>query len=134
MTPNVDLKQYYPVKGQVNPASIAAGGNAVSAWLDAKDGNRLHIALLAGALGGGTLDVDVDQATDNAGTGSKVLAADVLAAQATNNTPAQADVDLHNLLDVNGGYRFVRVKINNTGGTGAIAGAACLIGPARFQS
>lgn len=134
MLVNVDLKQYYPIKGEVAPQSVAAAANAVSSWLDAKDGNRLHIALLLGVLGGGTVSVDVLQATDNAGTGSKALSTGIIAGQATNNTQVQADLDLHNNLDLTNGYRFVQVRINNVGGTGALVAAAALVGPARYTS
>src|SRR5712664_4237931 len=51
-----------PTKGAVNPQSIAAAGNAVSAWLDARFGPKwASLRALFGVLGGGTVTIDLEQ-------------------------------------------------------------------------
>lgn len=136
MNPNVKPSAVYPAKGTVPPQSIAAAGNAVSAWMDAQAGLAyLSVILACGALGGGTLSVDVLQATSNAGAGAKDLVTGLIVGAATNNGIVQADVRVdETTLDINNGFRWVQIKINNVGGTGALASATAVLGPARFLS
>lgn len=134
--PNRKPSVIYPAKNLIAPASIAAAGNAVSGWVDCKDAiGYISLVILLGALGGGTLSVDILQATSAAGAGAKALITGAVVGLATNNATAQFDFRPDDILDLDpNGFRFIQVKINNVGGTGAIAGAAVLAGPARFQS
>jgi len=124
----------FPTKGAINPQSIAAAGNATSGatWLDARDGSKwASIRALFGALGGGSVQIDLLQATDAAGTGSKALVTNAITGT-VNNSQQQADVDLIKTLDTNNGYGFIQVKATNTGGTGALVGVDVILGPPRF--
>jgi hypothetical protein len=121
MIPNVKPSIIYPLKDKVAPQSIAAAGTAQTGWIDCSTGNWLKLVLLVGA-GAGTAAVSLDQATTAAGAGSKVLATAAqvgITAQGTGTV--EADYDLHNNLDINGGFAFVRATVTVAGGAGTLA-------------
>ena len=135
MIPNIKPSAVYPIKGGINPQAIAAAGTQTSGWLDAKDGEWLKGTLLNGALGGSTLtNLKVEQATSAAGAGAKDLVTNVVNALQVAGTHVQFEVQLANALDLDGGFRYVRVSVTNTGGTGALQAVACEIGPAPYMA
>lgn len=133
MIPNIDPSQIYPVKAQINPQSIAAAGNATSAWTQVPVNSKwLYVVLNAGALGGGSEQIDVLQATSSGGANSKALSTGLISAVTTNNGTTTAVLDLEKNMDINNGFNFVQIKVTNTGGTGALVGASAIFGPAAF--
>jgi hypothetical protein len=121
-----------PVKGAIAPQSVAAAGNATSGWIDASDGTNIITVVNGGALGGGTVALSFEQATDNAGTGAKaVSSAAVGAGLSSNNTQFQVDNAVEKL-DHNNGFKFFRAKLTVTGGTGALIGATVHLGSPRY--
>jgi hypothetical protein len=81
-------------------------------------------------LGGGSLQVDVAQATSRPAPARRLLVTNAIT-NAVNNTASQYDLNLETL-DINGGFAFIQVKITNTGGTGALVGARAAFGPNEF--
>src|SRR5438105_10801403 len=63
-----------PVGGILNPQSVAAAGTATGTWVDARTAAWWVALCQAGALGGGVAIFNLQQATDNAGTGAKAVA------------------------------------------------------------
>jgi hypothetical protein len=134
MIPNVKPSQVYPVAGGINPQSVAAAGNATTGatYLAVPAGAKwLIVHTVTGALGGGSEQVDVLQATSSAGAGSKALVTN-LRTTAANNSQFDDEVNLDTLLDINNGFAFIQVKITNTGGTGALVAARAAFGPNEF--
>lgn len=132
MIPNVKPSQLYPVAVAVQPQSVAAAGVVTTAYVKVPANSKwLAVATLCGALGGGSEQVDVLQATDTSGTGSKALVTN-LRTNAVNNTDTDDDVNLDTLMDINNGFNCVAVKITNTGGTGALVAVRAAFGPAAF--
>jgi hypothetical protein len=126
----------YPVAGAIPPQSVAAAGNATTGatYLAIPICSKwLLVRLITGALGGGSEQVDVLQAKDTAGTGSKPLVTG-LRITAVNNTQFDDEINIDSLLDTNNGFAFIQVKITNTGGTGALVAAHVAFGPNEFMS
>src|SRR4051812_5037262 len=99
MLPNVKPSQLYPIAGAVQPQSVAAAGSVNTGWLKVPAASKWLVAqLLCGVLGGGSVQVDVEQATDNAGTGAKALVTN-LRTNAVNNTDTDDEVNLDTNLD-----------------------------------
>jgi hypothetical protein len=135
MIPNVKPSQLYPgtglnsAIGHVPPQSLAAAGIGTGPWIAVTPGAKwLIVALLSGALGGGSEQVDIEQATSAAGAGAKALATAAISAQTVNNRVDETEVSL-DLLDINNGFAFVRAKVTNTGGTGALVALSVKQGP-----
>src|SRR5574340_613905 len=107
----------------ISPVSIAPAGNAQSGWIDMKEANLLSTLAMTGV---GVTDVTVsfEQAQDAAGAGAKALDGqfeDVNIVAASAETYIEGEVTE---LDVNGGFRFVRVTITNGGAAAALVSAA----------
>lgn len=111
-----------PIGTTIAPQSVAAAGNAVSGWMDVGTAINILTEVNLGALGGGTVTLTFQQATDGAGSGAKALAWTGYAS-AVNNANSLIDNDPE-LLDINNGFRFVQAKLANVGGTGALLSAA----------
>lgn len=109
-----------PTKTDIAPQSVAAAGNAVSGWVDASEAPNFIARANLGALGGGTVTLSFEQATDNAGAGAKALAGG--SASATNNANVEAEIEAGSLDHANG-FKFFRAKLANVGGTGALVSA-----------
>ena len=136
MIANRKPSQIYPGAGAIAPQSVAAAGNATTGgtYLAVPPHTKWAIVrTLCGALGGGSEQVDVLQATSSAGAGSKALVTNLRTA-AVNNTQFDDEVNLDSLLDINNGFAFLQAKITNTGGTGALVAAHVAFGPNEFMS
>ena len=136
MIANRKPSSVYPVAGAIPPQSVAAAGNATTGgtYLAVPAGAKWAIVrTLCGALGGGSEQVDVLQATSTGGAGSKALVTNLRTA-AGNNTQFDDEINLDSLLDINNGFAFIQVKITNTGGTGALIAAHVAFGPNEFMS
>lgn len=133
MIPNIKPSQVYVAKASIPPQSLAAAANATSAWVAVPPGSKwLAVDTLTGALGGGSEQVDVLQATSVAGAGAKALVTN-LRTEANNNVFDQDEVNL-DTMDINNGFNFVQVKITNTGGTGALVAVRAAFGPNEFAA
>lgn len=127
--PSTKPSVIFPTKAAIPPQSIAAAGTADTGWVQVPPGSKwLSVALNTGALGGGSEQVDVLQAQDNSGTGSKALVTNLIT-EAGNNKTDDGDVDL-DTMDINNGFSYVKVRVTNTGGTGALVGLGAKFGPA----
>lgn len=135
MIPNVRPSQIYPNAGLANavfPQSIAAAGNAVTPWVAVPAGARwMKTVLLTGVLGGGSEQLDYEQATSVAGAGAKALKTNQRTS-AVNSQQFDDEIDLDSNLDINNGFNFVRAKVTNTGGTGALVAISLAFGPNEF--
>ena len=134
MIANRKPSQIYPVAGAIAPQSVAAAGNATTGatWLAIPPHTKWAIVrTLCGALGGGSEQVDVLQATSSAGAGSKALITNLRTA-AANNTQFDDEINLDSLLDINNGFAFIQVKVTITGGTGSLVAAHVAFGPNEF--
>gem|GEM_PF-6590028 len=131
--PNIRPSQVYIAKTQISPQSIAAAGNALSAWIAVPPGSKWAVIdTLTGVLGGGSEQIDVLQATTVGGTGSKALVTN-LRTEAVNNVTDQDEVNL-DTMDINNGFSFVQVRCTNTGGTGALVAVRVAFGPNEFAA
>jgi hypothetical protein len=134
MIANFKPSTIYPNAGLANavfPQSIAAASFAASPWVQVPTGARWAIARLwTGALGGGSLQLDLEQAKDAAGTGSKALVTN-LRTSAVNNQQFDDESNL-DLMDINNGFNFIRVKVTCTGGTGSLLACGLAMGPPLF--
>ena len=137
MIPNMKPSQMYPNAGPANaifPQSLAAAASVTSQFVQLPVGARWAIvSLLTGALGGGSEQVDLLQATSAGGAGSKALMTN-LRTSAVNNQQFDDEVNLDSALDVNNGFIFVAVKVTNTGGTGAQVAARFAFGPNMYAA
>jgi hypothetical protein len=137
MIPNVKPSQLYPVKGAVNPQSVAKNTavNSGATYLTVPPGAKwLKLTLITGTQGGCVITVAVNQATAAAGTGSKSLAAALIVSSTTDTEQLQAEVNLDQALDVNGGFAFVQVTAttDNVGAGPALLGVSIEFGPNEF--
>ena len=135
MIPNVRPSQLYPNAGLANavfPQSVAAAGTAATPWVAVPIGSRwMRTLLLLGALGAGSEQLDYEQATSVGGAGAKALKTNVRTS-AVNSQQFDDEVDLDSNLDINNGFNFVRAKVTNTGGTGALVAIGLGFGPNEF--
>jgi len=134
MIPNIRPSVVYPIAGAIAPQSVAAAASVNTGWVKVAPGSKWAIAqLLAGALGGGSVQVDVLQAQDGAGTGSKAAVTNLFT-NATNNTQTDGEINVETTLDINNGFSYVQVKATNTGGTGALISVGLRFGPNEFAA
>jgi hypothetical protein len=137
MIPNVKPSQLYPVKGAVNPQSVAKNGNATSGatYIAVPAGSKwLKVTLFTGSVGTCVVTVDTLQATSAAGAGSKALSSALIVGGGTDNQQLQAEVNLDATLDVNGGFAFIQVKatVDNVGAGPALLAVEVAFGPNEF--
>lgn len=123
-----------PIVGVIDPASKTAGAYSTG-WIDFSLYNRLYAILLMGAIASsGTVDAKFEQATSAAGAGAKDVTDAALAQSAdtvADNTQATLEIRQANL-DVNGGFRWVRLTVT-TATAATILGAAVLAVGAKFE-
>jgi hypothetical protein len=135
MIANVKPSKIFPNAGAaaaIFPQSIAAAGNAVTPWVQVPVGAKWAIVRLwTGALGGGSEQVDLEQATSAGGAGAKALATNVRTS-AVNNQQFDDELNIDSTLDINNGFNFIRAKVTNTGGTGALVAVGLAFGPNEF--
>lgn len=119
MGPALKPSQRACVLGAINPQSLAPGSLSTG-WVDMALVQWLMASIATGVLGAAaTVDAKLQQATDNAGAGVKDIAGKAIAqfVKATDdNKQALINVKQDDL-DVNNGFRFVRLTI--TVGTAA---------------
>jgi hypothetical protein len=134
MIANFKPSTIYPagLANAIFPQSVAAAGVVTSPWVAVPTGARWAIVRLwTGVLGGGSEQVDLEQAKDAAGTGAKTMVL-ALRVAAVNSQQYDDEASLDNVMDINNGYAFVRVKVTNTGGTGALLACGFSMGPPLF--
>jgi hypothetical protein len=128
MQGNLDPSARITIAGVI-PAQQANVGVVTSGWIDMRTFYALLATLNLGVIGAaGTVDVKVEQATDNAGTGAKqvgALATAQLVKAGGDNRQAAINVRQEDL-DKNNGFRFVRLSV--TVGTAATFLSATLVG------
>jgi len=111
------------------PQNMAAGANA-GAWLGMANYDRAMFIILGGDCAniGDQLDASVNQATDNAGAGSKAVAGKAITT-VTSVATNQDDLWFIHLdvseLDVDGGYAFIQLVITVSAGDTWYIGAVC---------
>lgn len=129
MIPNIAPSKLYAYAAQIAPQSVAAAGNPTSGWVAVANNKWAKLLALVGA-GAGTLAVKLEQATSAAGAGAKDLAtAAQVGITALATGQQQADVNIDQYLDVNGGFGYVRINATMTGGAGTLAAVSLELGP-----
>jgi hypothetical protein len=124
-----------PLKAQIAPQSVAAAGNATSGWVDAKDAAALLAVANLGTLGGGTVTMSLEQATTSGGAGAKAVTGFTGVASAVDNTQIVSDIEITPaLLDGDNSFRFVRMKLANVGGSGALVAGTLQTPNPRFAT
>jgi len=97
----------------VEPADSQAAGAHGTAWADTRNYPRVVVVLNVGEMQqGATLDMLINQATDNAGTGAKAVAGKAITqlTQAGGDGDDLVAIELRTEeLDVNGGFSFIQV-------------------------
>lgn len=128
MLPNSLASENIAVLATQDPASVAAS-TVTSGWVDASRFAQLLAIIQTGVLGASaTLDAKLQQATDSGGTGAKDITGkaltQIIKASGDNK---QAMINLRpEQLDVNGGFRYVRLSV--TVGTAASIFGSMLLG------
>jgi hypothetical protein len=120
-----------PVADKIAPQSVAAAANATSGWIDAGQAPNFVVNAQLGALGGGTVTLSIEQASDNTGTGAKAAAGPGTPSSAANNATLTTNVRPEQLDQANG-FRYFRAKLANVGGTGALVSAVIQSGGPRY--
>lgn len=117
------------IAATIDPASLTAN-TYVSDWVDMADFEQVMAILLLGAITtNGTVDAKLVQATDASGTGAKDIAGHAATQLTAAGTDSNKQVILQtrqDLLDVDGGFRYVALSV--TTATAASLGAAVLLG------
>lgn len=124
---NPSPKSSFPTLGLCAPASVAASGTITTGgtYLQVPAGaTKLKCTLIAGTVGSApTASLSALQATAGAGTGSKACAGITATFGTVAGTVVQADFDLTQVLDINGGFNFIQLTITNGAGSASILGA-----------
>jgi hypothetical protein len=126
---NVKASEQIGVLDAISPVSQAPGA-VTTAWVSAQNFNKLLAIVQVGAFGASaTVDANVQQATDSAGTGAKAFTnakviTQMLAASG-NNKQVEINIDSQEL-DVENSFYFVRLTV--TVGTAASLVSAALLG------
>lgn len=114
---------------RIDPDALAAATH-VSDWVDMGGFEAVLAIVLAGTMGASaTIDAKLEQATDDLGTGAKDVP-DKAITQMTQAAPDQSGTQAMincrgSELDMNGGYRFVRLSLT-VGGAASDAGATVM--------
>lgn len=129
MYPNVKASEQVAVLDSVHPVSQGAG-SATTAWVTAANFNKFLALVDVGVFGGSaTVDINVQQATDNAGTGAKAFTNAKAITQALaaggNNKVFEINIDAQEF-DVSNSFNFMRLTV--TVGTAATLIQGHLIG------
>jgi hypothetical protein len=127
MSITVSPKAMFPTLGSCPPASAAAAGTITTGgtYLQVPAGaTKLKATLFCGTVGSTpTAALSALQATSGAGAGSKACAGITATFATVANTVVQADFDLTQVLDINGGFNFIQLTITNNAGSASIIGA-----------
>lgn len=133
-TANQKISESLAVLATYDPASVAAS-TVTTGWVDASTFLFLLAIIQTGVLGASaTLDAKLQQASDSGGTGAKDITnkaiTQIVKASGDNK---QAMISCKGSdLDVEGGFRFVRLSLT-VGTAASIINAVLLGGVARFQ-
>jgi hypothetical protein len=111
---NVKASEQVAVLGVITPTSQGIGA-AVSGWLPMVNYNKLLALVSVGAFGAAaTVDANLQQATDNAGTGAKAFSPARAIVQALaaggNNIQVELNLDAQEF-DVENNYQFVQLTV-----------------------
>lgn len=129
---NVIKKALMPRLGDIAPQSVAAAGTATTGWIAAKTQPEFVTQVNLGDLGGGSVALTFEQATDGSGSGSKALSSGVnVGSSSTNNANFEVD-NVSSALDHNNGFTHFRAVLTVTGGTGALVSAIVNSGVPRY--
>lgn len=134
MDMNEKPSEFLAILATIPPSSQAAG-NAVSGWVSLADLKALLAVICIGAFGAAaTVDANLQQATDNAGTGAKAIPGKAIVqmlAAGGNNVEALINLGDHEL-DTANGFDFVQLTV--AVGVAATETSASLIGcSARYE-
>ncbi|MDA8258302.1 MAG: hypothetical protein M0Z99_22185 [Betaproteobacteria bacterium] len=134
MITNQKLSETLAVLATINPSSQAAG-TAYSGWISMAEFDRILALVQVGVFGASaTVDANIQQAQDAAGTGAKAIGTGKAIAQmlAAGGNNVQALIDVRSTeLDVANGFGFVQLEI--LVGTAATETAGVILGgDARF--
>lgn len=126
---NVRPSSVIKVKASVPPQSLTAAA-ASTGWIDTADEMKFAVALLLGSVAtGATMTISAEQSTVAAGTSPKALAINGAAtaafADTTDNTNAILDLDS---VDIENGFRYIRVTATAAGGGAAVLSGAVILG------
>jgi len=117
MNPNVKPSQRVTLLGVIDADAYAAS-TVTTAWVDAsKYESLLGFVAVGDFVTNGVLDAKLEQATDGSGTGAKDVTGKAMTqmTQAGTDSNKQAFINcLAEELDVNGGFRFVRLSCTLT--------------------
>lgn len=134
MNLNVRPTEQYALLDSISPQQGAVGNVFSTAqWIDVSKCHQLLAILQTGVLGASaTVDFNLQQATDASGTGVKTItgkqATTIVKASGDN---VQVEINLRpSEMDVEGGFRYVRVRINV--GVAASFVSAVLLGATRY--
>jgi hypothetical protein len=125
---NCKLSEALALVGAINPSSQGVG-SVTSGWISMSNLERLLAVIQVGTFGAAaTVDANIQQAQDGAGTGAKAIAGKAittLLAAGGNNVEALIDLRADEL-DGSNGYTTVQLTI--TVGTAATETSGVLIG------
>lgn len=114
--PNANIKpsDRAPVLAVIDPDAYTAA-TYTSGWVDMSLWESLQVIVFAGTLGSGaTLDAKLEQATSAAGAGAKDITGKAITqlTQAGTDSDKQAVINCQSEdLDVEGGFRYVRLSM-----------------------
>lgn len=125
---NVKASEEIALLGIIAPSAQGAGAE-VTPWIAAAQFQKFLVLIQSGTFGAnGTLDANIQQAQDAAGTGAKAITGKAITqmlAAGGNNLQAAINLDAQEL-DVNNGYAYIQLSL--TAGTAASGSAAVLLG------
>jgi hypothetical protein len=117
------------IAATIDPASLTAN-TYVSDYVDMADFEQVMAIILVGAIStNGTFDAKLVQATDGSGTGAKDITGHAITQLTQAGTDSNKQVILQtrqDLLDVEGGFRYVALSV--TTATAASLAAAAVLG------
>ena len=111
MDMNVKASEFLALLGSINPSSQAAG-SLTTGWISMANVRTILAIVATGALGASaTVDANLTQAQDAAGTGAKAITGKAITT-ITGAGGVQALINLQaHELDVNNGYQFVELTL-----------------------
>lgn len=110
---NVKASEQVAILAGIAPASQAIG-SAVTGWISAANFQKFLAAVHTGVLGAAaTVDANIQQAQDGAGTGAKAIAgAAITTLSGAGGASVQAEINLDaQQLDVEGGFGFIQLTV-----------------------
>lgn len=119
----------------VNIGAVSTSGATNSSWVDVSNCSRFAAIIITGLIAaGGTMNAKLTQATSSGGAGAKDITGKAIAALADTADNQNFIIDVRaDELDVNGGFKFVRIEL--TGAVAASLIAAILLGaPAQLPA